>query len=212
MNDLVTQLREDRSGYRVTVNDRETFHLSHADYRAFPLQEGETLDLAEYQKNLLYRQYPEALNRAVALLATRARSHHEVEQRLTVRGYLPDTVEMVLYKLEKEHLLDDAEFASAWTQQRATHGIGNMRLRQELYQKGVDHDTAQVAIDNLDAEDQQQAAQSLARKLLTRHRKETAPDTARKVIAAMQRRGYSYSEASSALRDAIAAEQEDEDT
>ena len=138
MNDMVTQLREERNGYRVTVNDRETFRLSFADYRAFPLREGDALDFEQYRKNLLFRQYPEALNRAVALLATRARSRHEVEQRLLTRGYLADTVEIVLYKLEKEHLLDDTAFAAAWTQARSTRGLGKMRLRQELYQKGVD--------------------------------------------------------------------------
>ena len=211
MNDLVTQLREERTGYRVTVNDREIFHLSHSDFRAFPLREGEALDFDEYRKNLLYHQYPEALNRAVAMLATRARSNCEVEQRLIARGYLSDTVEMVLYKLEKEHLLNDADFAAAWTQQRAAHGVGKMRLRQELYHKGIESDTVDIALTLVNEDDQQQAAQSLASKLLARHQKETAQDAARKVIAAMQRRGYTYAEASHALRDALEAQQAEDD-
>ena len=58
MKDMVTALREERKGYRVTVNDTETFHLTYAQFRSLPLAEGQALDWEEYRHSLLLLQYP----------------------------------------------------------------------------------------------------------------------------------------------------------
>ncbi|MDD3213282.1 MAG: regulatory protein RecX [Eubacteriales bacterium] len=203
MKDLVTGFREERNGYRVTVNDTETFRLSFSEYRALPLQEGQALDWAQYKHDLLVQQYPEALDRAVRLLAVRARSRGEVEQRLTQRGYLPDTLEMVIYKLEKEALLDDEAFARAWAKARADHQIGKARILQELRVKGVDSAIAEAAVAELAEDDQHEQAAALAAKLLKRHHNEPPADAKRKALAAMQRRGYAYGEASRAVETAV---------
>jgi len=200
MKDMVTELRRDRGGYRVTVNDTETFRLSNADFEALPLADGQALDWEQYKHDLLLRQYPEALNRAVGYLAARMRSTGEVERKLIGRGYLPDTVEMVLYKLEKESLLDDAAFANAWARTRAARQLGRARILMELRGKGVANDVAEAAVAALDEDEQADAVTALAVKLLKRYDSLSAPETLRKSLAAMQRRGYSYGEASRALQ------------
>lgn len=209
MKDLVTGFREERNGYRVTVNDTETFSLSFADFRALPLQEGQAIDWAQYKHSLLVQQYPGALDRAVRLLAVRARSRGEVEQRLVQRGYLSDTIEMVIYKLEKEALLDDETFARAWAKARAAHQIGASRILQELRVKGVDSAIAEAAVAELAEDDQHEQAAALAAKLLKRHRNETPADARRKTLAAMQRRGYAYGEASRAVETAMESREEE---
>ena len=211
MNDLVTRMAVERGGYRVTVNDTDTFHLSKAEFRALPLQEGQSLDWAEYQKNLLLIQYPDALNRAVRLLAIRPRSRREVERSLQARGCIPDTVEMVIYKLEKEKLLDDAEFASAWVQARSGLGMGRARIQQELRMKGIDSETAESALAELSEEEQDAQALAFAEKLLRRHHDLAPSDAIHKSLSGMQRRGFSYGEALRALKTKMAQLQEDED-
>jgi len=210
MNDCVTDLREDRNGFRVTVNNSEVFHLTEAEYRAFPLQPSQALDWDAYRQALLVRQYPEALNRAVAFLAIRDRSYHEVERKLMDKGYLADTVEMVLYKLQKEHLLDDAAFARAWVEARAPRGLGKARLLQELRLKGVADDTAQAALAGLDADEHDAQTLAQATKVLRRYSGLPAREAMQKAIAAMLRRGYGYGEATRALQNAIEQEQSDE--
>jgi regulatory protein len=203
MIDLVTTLREDRNGYTVTVNDTETFRLSRADFRAFPIAEGQAIDLKQYQHDLLLRQYPEALNRAVKLLAVRARSRAEIERRLNALGYMAETVEMAMYKLEKESLLDDTAFAKAWVKARTAKRLGKARIIQELRQKGVDTSIIQAAVANLDTDVQADAATALAVKLLRRNHSQPSAVAMRRSVAAMLRRGYSYGEASRALQAAL---------
>lgn len=201
--DKVEALRKTRQGFVAVWESGETVRLSAADLRALPLSVGDNKDPATYRHSLLLRQYPEALNRAVGLLAVRARSRQEIEKRLVERGYLLDTVEMVLFKLEQENLLSDEAFAKAWAESRAARGLGKARLRQELRVKGVETGVADDALNALDDGDMEKQAKALAEKLLRRLRGEPQPDARRKALAAMQRRGYSYGEASRALNAAF---------
>ena len=198
--DKVVALRELRRSFIVAFQSGESLRLSPADLRALPISVGDAVDVAAYRQSVLLRQYPEALDRAVGLLAVRARSRQEVERRLAERGYLSDTVEMVLYKLERERLLSDEAFAQAWAEGRAARGLGKARLRQELRMKGVESGIADNAIDALDDGDMARQARAVAEKLLRRLAGERPQDARRKALAAMQRRGYAYGDAMKALQ------------
>jgi hypothetical protein len=118
---------------------------------------------------------------------------------------------LVLFKLERENLLGDEDFAKTWAESRATLGVGKMRLRQELRMKGVDGDVAEDVLATLDEEGMAQQALALAEKLLRRLKNEALPDARRKALAAMQRRGYGYGEASRAIQAALAQMEIDPD-
>ncbi len=59
--------------------------------------------------------------RALGLLAVRARSRRELERRLLQAGFAADEVEHVLERLERVGLVDDESFAKQVVQ----HGFGN---------------------------------------------------------------------------------------
>ena len=169
-----------------------------------PLQPGDVEDLDGLKQWLLPRQYPQALAGAVRLLAARARSTGEIRQKLEAYGYMDDTVDMVLYKLEKEGLLDDGAFACEWAAARARHQIGRGRILRELVHKGVSRDVAERAVDALDREEGDAAALALAQKLLRRYAGE--PDAKKamaKLMAAMARRGYDFESARRAVEQAL---------
>ncbi|HPJ02014.1 MAG TPA: regulatory protein RecX [Candidatus Limiplasma sp.] len=201
MNDIITDIRELRYGVRVTVNDRETVCLRNKNCKNLTLREGDRVDLKEWKHDLLLQQYPDALNRAVRLLAVRARSVAEIEKRLTDACYLPDTAEMVITKLVTNGLLSDEEFARQWARERTARQMGKARILYELRQKGVDDALAERVISELDPEKQESGAAKLAEKLIRRYRNASPADARRKAIQAMQRRGYSYAEARRALSD-----------
>ena len=117
---------------------------------------------------------------------------------------MDDTVDMVLYKLEKEGLLDDEAFACEWAATRARHQIGRGRILRELVHKGVSRDVAERAVDALDREEGDAAALALAQKLLRRYAGE--PDAKKamaKLMAAMARRGYDFESARRAVEQAL---------
>ncbi len=204
--DVITAIRRERGKFHVTVNGDEKVVVPAPLFRERPLSEGETIDLEEYDHWLMVRQYRAALDRAVAFLASRARSRREVEARLLQAGYRPCTVEMVLYKLERERLLDDGDFARQWVEARAGRKLGRNRIARELRDKGVSAEEAEAALTALDEEDQLDAAVQLAEKTLCRAKPGEMPaKTAQRVIAMLLRRGYGYDLARQALEKASAS-------
>lgn len=205
--DVITGIRKERGRYRITVNDSESILVPVSLLRERPLREGQTFDLEEYDQWLMVRQYRFALDRAVGYLAARDRSKREIEQKLLQAGYRPCTVEMVLYKLEREHLLNDANFARQWVEARSTHKLGKNRIAQELRRKGISAEEAEEALSAIDEEDQLTGAIALAEKAAARAKPdEDRRKTANRIAAMLARRGYSWGIAQEAIKQAMDAE------
>lgn len=199
--DIITSIRKERGKWRVTINESDDILVPASLFRERPLQEGEAIDLEEYDQWLMVRQYRHALDRAVAYLASRARSRREIEQRLLQSGYRPCTVEMVLYKLERENLLDDADFARQWVEARSARKMGKTRIAMELRRKGVSAEEAEAALESIDEEDQLSGAVALVEKAITRVKPDEDPrKTASRLTAMLARRGYGWDIAREAIQ------------
>ena len=198
--DVITAIRRERGKMRITIDDATEVLVPLLLFRERPLSEGQPLNLEEYDQWLMVRQYRHALDKAVAALAARACSRKEIEGKLLRIGYRPCTVEMVLYKLEREHLLDDADFARQWVEARCKK-LGRRRIAQELRQKGISAEQTDEALKQVDEEEQLACAASLAAKALGRAKSGEDPrKTAQRIIAAIVRRGYGYDVARKALQ------------
>lgn len=202
--DVITAIKKERGRYRVTINESEDIIVPVSLMRERPLKEGQALNLEEYDNWLMIRQYRFALDRAVGYLAARARSKREIEQKLLQAGYRPCTVEMVIYKLERENLLDDADFARQWVESRSTHKLGRNRIAQELRRKGISQEEAEKALSAIEDEDQLSGAIALAEKAAARIKPGEDPRKAASRIAGMlARRGYSWDVAKEAIQHAF---------
>ncbi|MDJ0361440.1 regulatory protein RecX [Rhodococcus sp. H29-C3] len=135
------------------------------------------------------------------LLTDRARSRHELETRLSKKGFSPEVADAVLKRLEAANLVDDQAFAEQWVHSRHTYsGKGKRALSVELRAKGVSNEDALNALDQIDTEDERVRATELVHK---RCRNLTVPDgsgaearaerdkIARKLVGMLARRGYS---------------------
>lgn len=205
MLDVVKEVCQKRRSSVILMESGEKFWLTWTQLQereAFA--EGQEVDTDELRQWLLPRQYPMALNDAVALLAQRAHASGEIAQKLKRKLYMDETVEMVLYKLQKERLLDDEAFARDWAASRSRSQVGHIRILQELRMKGIPQEMAHNALEELDEEEDEEAAVALAKKLMKRYANEADERKAmQKRLAAMARRGYGYDESRRALEEAV---------
>lgn len=202
--DVITAIKKERGKYRVTINESEDVIIPFSLMRERPLKEGQSLELEEYDNWLMVRQYRYALDRAVGYLAARARSKREIEQKLLQAGYRPCTVEMVIYKLQRENLLDDADFARQWVESRANHKLGRTRIAQELRRKGISSEEAEEALSAIDDEDQLTGAIALAEKAAARIKPgEDIRKASNRIAGMLARRGYSWDIVQEALRSTL---------
>lgn len=198
--EVITAIQKERGKMRITISESDEILVPISLFRERPLQEGQPIDIEEYDNWLMVRQYRHALDKAVAFLASRARSRKEIEDKLLHSGYRPCTVEMVLYKLESNDLLDDGAFAQQWAEARTARKVGRNRIAQELRRKGVSAEEAEAALESIDDEDQLAGAISLVEKAMARVKSGEDPrKTAQRITAMLARRGYGWDVAREAI-------------
>ncbi|MBM7367675.1 regulatory protein RecX [Gordonia hydrophobica] len=139
---------------------------------------------------------PSPWDAALRLLGTRARSRAEMRERLEKREFTADEVEHTLRRLDDAGLLDDTEFAEEWVRSRHQFsGRGRVALKRELRTKGIDDETAAVALAQIDPDDERAQAVRLAEKKLNVSGAELADREVRakayrRLAGALSRRGF----------------------
>ena len=138
-------------------------------------------------------QVVETYDRALNLLAFRARSARELGRRLAEKGASPATVEKVIDKLRDVGLIDDADFARQVARSKVSGGASKRRLHQELFKRGVARDVADAVVTEvLEQEnvDQVAIAERVARKRLPSLASADAQSRRRRLYAFLARRGH----------------------
>jgi regulatory protein len=80
-------------------------------------------------------------------LARREHSEQELRRKLNARADDVDEVEAVLQKLKDEGLQSDERFTEAYVHHRVNAGIGPLKMRYELRQKGIDESLADTILE-----------------------------------------------------------------
>ena len=71
------------------------------------------------------------------LLARREHSEQELRQKLKSREYDADAIDEVLQGLISDRLQSDARFTEAYVNHRFNAGVGPLKIRYDLRQKGI---------------------------------------------------------------------------
>jgi regulatory protein len=160
----------------------------------------------------------QAKDACLRLLAARARSRAELEQRLARRGFSTDVTDLVLAWLTEHRLIDDAEFADQWVQSRHHNsGKGRAALAVELRTKGVGAEDAERALATITRDDERERATELVRKKLRTVCSSDLGDVERgrlmrRLIGMLARRGFSQGMAFEVVRSELSEIGADADT
>jgi regulatory protein len=147
--------------------------------------------------------------RALGLLAVRARSRHELETRLTAAGFQPEEVGDVLGRLQQVGLVDDEAFARQLAEHRfAVRRMGTHAVRAELRSKGVAAAVIESVVEAERSGDDARALE-LARARASRLRGVEPAKAFARLSSALMRRGYGPEVARRASRLALDVEAEE---
>jgi regulatory protein len=132
-------------------------------------------------------------DRALNLLAFRARSARELERRLTMKGESRERAQRVIEKLRVVGLINDADFARQVARSKVSGGASKRRLQQELFKRGVARDVADPAVAEVledESVDEVAVAERIARKRLPSLASADAATQRRRLYAFLARRGH----------------------
>lgn len=154
-------------------------------------------------------------DRALNMLAFRARSSSELARSLVRKGEEKAHVDWAIARLQEQGLLDDAAFARAFTRSKVVGGKqSRRRVEQELARKGVARTVAGEAIDDVfqdEAVDQRSIVEEAARKKLRALAGLEPAVQRRRLYAFLARRGYDLDDIRAAIESAGSSAIEDED-
>ncbi|MDF2146094.1 regulatory protein RecX [Knoellia sp. p5-6-4] len=138
-------------------------------------------------------------------LAMAPRSRQQLRDKLRQRNCPDDVAEAVLDRMTEVGLVDDGAFAAMLVRsQQAGRGLAARALARELRTKGVDPQTAQATLAEIDPEEERERARALVeKKLRTMHGLDAAVQT-RRLAGMLARKGYPSSMAFAVIREAIA--------
>lgn len=200
---IVTEIENVRASCCIHLDNGTRWWIRRDDLPQAGFREGASYDEESFQERIRLCQYPRALNHAVSMLARRPCSRKEISDRLKRLRYTEEVAELVVYKLEKENLLDDATFCEQWIRYRLSAGFGPSVIRRELRMKGISAVMIDEALADRPPDEEDENALRLALKVWKRT--STSGDVRKnrqKVIAALVRKGYNWDTARSACEKA----------
>jgi len=183
---------------RVNVFLDEAFAFSVSVELAAALRKGQVLSEAETTGLRAEDGYRQALGRALRYLGHRSRTRVEVERKLAESEVEPPVVARVLGRLDELGLLDDADYAARFVEQRQNHRPEGARaLRYALGRRGVpDHVVAAVT----EGIDEDTLARRVALDRLPRYAGCDRPVFERRLGGFLQRRGFGPDAVRAAVR------------
>ena len=150
-----------------------------------------------------------ATDAALLLLEVRARAKREIETRLSQKGYEEDVIALVIAKLIRLGLLDDAQFAAQWVEAKTRVGgsrpVGRRRLSSELYAKGVAKDQIAEAVEIVTNDDELALARAAASKKvrIVPTDRDLLQAERRKLMGFLQRRGFGWETVKQVTRESL---------
>lgn len=147
---------------------------------------------------------PYSIAHTIALnaLVARAKSKGELLAHLKRRGVEDDVAQAIIYRLQEAGLINDAEFAKAWTQSRhRSKKISKRIIAGELRTRGVEQSSIDQALDEIGDEDEYRMAFELGmRKYSTMSRLESDVQI-RRIQSLLARKGFSFTIISRVIRE-----------
>lgn len=137
-------------------------------------------------------------------LTNAPKSRAQLEQALAKRDCDPQVAASVLDRLEEVGLVDDEAYAGMLVRsQQAGRGLARRALAQQLRQKGIDDETAEAVLDEVDPAGEEERARALVTKRLRRlHGLDVVVQT-RRLAGMLARKGYPSDVSMRVIRESI---------
>ena len=154
-------------------------------------KDGEDISEEEWKTLTDKIYYKKAVDKCYDLLSRRDHSVKELKTKL-LRTVDEDTAQKAIQKMLDYGYLDDEKYARNLVNYLSkSKNMSYTFIKQELYKRGISGDIASYALEDIEVDNVSSIISLLQTKYASRL---TAEDGKKKVIAALMRKGFSYSD------------------
>ena len=194
---LVTEIKKAKKGLVTVTVDGKAFELNAETVAAAGIDKNSTLSECEFLALCKQSDCDRAKSRALWHLSRADHSRRALYDKLC-RTYGDEAASAATARMEELGLIDDYALASRLASGWSAANVSNKEILRKLFAKGIPSEIAKQAVEELSPDSQAQIKQLLETKYRTRLKNE---DGVRKVYAALIRKGFSYSDVRTALKE-----------
>lgn len=160
------------------------------------IADGTEIDEEQWQELVEGINYKKALNKCADLLSRREHSVKELRTKL-LRTVDEISADKAINRYLEAGYLDDEHFCESLVEYLFNvKKYSTAHVRQECYKRGVDSDIIRRVIDDFEMDNTDTIVELITKKYSSKLEQENGRE---KVIAALQRKGFSYSDIKSAF-------------
>lgn len=176
----------------IYVNDEFFIAIFTELVYTFNLKKGMTIEEENLKHILNEEMYMKAKNKALNILAKADQSEKKIREKLS-SDFEDDTIDMVIEFLKKNNFINDDILAQKIVNTNVNlNRCGKNRIKQNLYNKGIDKQSIDEAISDIDTDVEFENAMYLAKKRYDRVKKEDKRKIYQKISQHLAYKGFSY--------------------
>lgn len=161
------------------------------------LKVGEEIDDDRLYELIKTSDARRAKEKALWLISYRDHSEGELRQKLS-KDYGDEAVDSALQRLSELGLINDESFAKKYAASLSQKHLSQRQIEQKLRLKGIDRDLTSETVEELDLDEKEEIRALINKKYI---RKLSDEADLRRTIAALQRRGFAYSDIKSVINE-----------
>ena len=198
MNEItaITPQVKDKTRCNIFIDGRFCCGLSLETTVKNRLKVGQTVSPEKLSEIQLESEKLAAFDKALLHISATRKTEKQIRDFLQKKGYLSAVCDFVVEKLRGYDFINDQEYAEAYIGFAAAKK-GNRLIKMELKAKGVDEETIEAALQEVDGETQEAAALALLQKYM--RGKSADRETLHKAFRYLMGKGFEYETARAAL-------------
>ena len=158
--------------------------------------EGADITEETYEKTLLPLLTKRAKERLVLILKSSDKPEAELRRKLKEGCYPDKVIDETIAWAKNKHYVDDARYIETYLRYHA-EGRSRRKLMYDLQARGLDRNLITNMLDEMEVDEDSQIEAELAKRHYTH---DMEPKEKQKILAALTRKGYSWSAISSHIR------------
>ena len=198
---IISDIRPTKRGrYALFVDGEFLFSVDGETLAVKGLNSGDVLDETQLEALRNASDERKVKDAALRYLSLRAYGEKELYQKLLLR-YDEHSCAAAIASMRELELLNDEQFSKAKAEGMAGRKKTGREIRMKLYSLGIERQVADDAVDALSIDGAEIALQMIEKKYI----QALQSGEKQKVMAALARRGFSYSEIQQAMQKALLA-------
>lgn len=179
----------DKRRSKIVFEDGFCLVLYNGELRQFDIAIGKELCEEVYHLEIVPKLKKRIRERIVFILKMRDKTEKELREKLCLAGYPSEIVEYGTLWAKKHNFINDSRYLEYYVDSKS-HKCSVRKLRFDLKAKGFSEEDIELALDGVKIDEEAHIIELLKKKGYVQG--EISPERARKILAFVVRKGYSY--------------------